>query len=189
MKQRLLLLFLFSTLSVTLCRAVSTGQVLGKVVNTSTNTLVPNIEIVFENKLDKVVIVCDENGYFNIDHIPTGRYDVTVRYLNKTFIVTRVPVYDNYSTDLVISVSEDSDFPEVVVTAYSQPLINTTSSNNVDLKNSTNRQPTRSLTEALEMQRGVDVRDGKLFVKGSSDVKFFIDGTPILGQPALQRSW
>jgi hypothetical protein len=189
MKSHFLLLFLFCTLSSTLCHAVSTGQVMGKVLNSSTNALVPDIEIVFENKLDKVVVTCGENGHFYIDHIPTGKYDVTVKFMNKTFVVTRVPVYDGYSTDLEVNVSEDSSLPEVIFTPYTQPLINTTAPNNVQLNNSSNRQSTRSLSEALEMQRGVDVRDGKLFVKGSSDVKFFIDGTPILGQPSLQRGW
>lgn len=184
----LLLAALFFSLVCTV-KAATTGQVTGKIILAETQVFLPNTEITFENSMDKAVVTTAENGIYYADHLPTGKYTVTVRYNNRTFIMKNVRVYDGYATEVNFTVSNSETLSSTVFVEKQEKLISSISPTDVMLGNSENNQPTRSLNEALSSQPGVDMRDGKVYVKGSSEVRFFIDGTPVMGQPTIQRGW
>ena len=170
-------------------KAATTGQVTGKILLLQTGDFLANTEITFENSMDKAVVSTAENGIYYADHLPTGKYTVTVRYNNRTFIMKNVRVYDGYATEVNFTVSNSETLSSTVFVEKQEKLISSISPTDVMLGNSENNQPTRSLNEALSNQPGVDMRDGKVYVKGSSEVRFFIDGTPVMGQPTIQRGW
>ena len=62
-------------------------------------------------------------------------------------------------------------------------------SNDIKRTNSSFNQPTQSLNDVLSTQPGCDVRDGKIFIKGSDQVRFFIDGEPVMGPPTQNKVW
>lgn len=177
------------TATTTLLKAASTGQVTGKIIVAETQQLLGSTEIIFENSMDKQVLKSDPNGIYYGDHLPTGKYTVTVIFNNRTFVMKNVRVYDGYATEVNFTVSTSEKLSEIVFVEKQEKLISSISPTDIMLGNSDNNQPTRSLNEALSSQPGVDVRDGRIYVKGSSDIRFFIDGTPIMGQPTIQRGW
>lgn len=184
------LAFLLMMLSTSIqAHAVSMGQVIGRVLLKETNQPVAFAELIFENKMDRVVVVANEYGHYYADHIPTGNYQISINFNGRTFIMKKVQVYDGYTSEIEFSLSNDSGLPLLVELEKKQNLLSSVTKNDITLKNSNNHQPTQNLADALSSHAGVDVRNGKLYVKGSSQVKFFVDGTPVMGQPTIGRVW
>ncbi len=168
-------------------KAVSVGQVIGQITEKENNKPISYAEVTFENSMDKVVVTANEYGYYYADHLPTGKYQMRVSFNNRTFFANKIRVYDGYTSEINLSLSNNNSLPSIVQLEDPEPAIFV--SNDVVLKNSSVNQPTRSLSEVLSVQPGMDVVNGKLYVKGSSRVQFFIDGTPVMGPPVLQRVW
>jgi hypothetical protein len=184
---KLLLLVLTSAFFVTQAYCASIGQLMGKLEVKETKLGIANVEVVFENNMYRIAVMTNEYGFYYSDRMPTGKYEMSVVFNNRKFVVKQVRVYDSYTSIINLPISETNDLPDVVYLDIAPNQI-AVSSNDIKLNNN-HHQPTQSLTDALSNQAGVDVRNGKLYVKGSNQVKFFIDGTPIMGQPSFQKVW
>lgn len=179
----LLLSFSFSA------KAVSMGQVVGKVIEKEGMKSLPYAEITFENSMDKVTVTANEYGYYYADHLPTGKYQMRIVFNNRTFFMNKVRVYDSYTTEINFMVSNKETLPASVEVEMKENLFSSVTSTDIKLTDNGHNQQSRSLTDVLNMQGGVDVFDNKVYVKGSSQVKFFVDGTQVMGQPSLARGW
>ena len=169
--------------------AVSTGHVIGQITQTESKLPFGNAQITFENRMDRIEVQADENGHYYASHLPTGKYQMRVVFNNRTFVMNDVHVYDSYTTEVNMAVSTDSSLPPKVVLATNENLFSSVTSSDIKLTNNTNNQPTQRLNDVLSQQPGVDVVNGRIFVKGSDQVKIFIDGTPVMGQLAQTRVW
>ncbi|HRG88242.1 MAG TPA: Plug domain-containing protein [Chitinophagales bacterium] len=169
--------------------AVSTGNVIGQVTNKDTKLAYGNAMITFENRMDRIEVQADEHGHYLASHLPTGKYQMRVVYNNRTFVMNDVHVYDSYTTEVNFTVSNDSTLPPKVVMPTEENLFSSVTSNDIVLTNSKNNQPSQRLNDVLSQQPGVDIRGGRIFIKGSDQVKIFIDGTPVMGQPMQNRVW
>jgi len=167
-------------------KAVSSGEVIGQVIEKETSKPVAFAQIVFENSMDKVVVTANEYGYYYAMHLPTGKYQMRVTYNNRTFVVNKVRVYDSYSTEMNFVVSNSNNLPETVEVIKKEPVINPLQPNDIILTSNTLGRGSASLGDVLMMQPGLDVVDGKLYVKGSDKVRFFIDGTPVMGIASIR---
>jgi hypothetical protein len=181
----LLLLFGISFLA----NAVSTGHVLGRVTEKETGKEVAYANIIFENRMDKIEVQANEYGYYYASHLPTGKYQMRVVFNNRTFFMNQVRVYDSYSNEVNFVVSSDPLLPATVELERKEPIISSVASNDIVLSNSSFNQPTQSLGEALNREPGVNVINGKIFVKGSDQVHFYIDGTPVMGRVNAGKGW
>lgn len=187
-KTLVLLLFLGSVALVT--RAATMGQIVGRVIDEATNQPVAHATIIFENSMDRIEVLANENAWFYADHVPTGRYSMTIIYAGHNFVMKKVRVYDSYASELDFYVSSAANLPDVVLVPKVEPLISAIRPTDITLANNDGRlQPTQQLSDVLAAQPGVDVKNGVLYVKGSSAVKFFIDGTPVMGPAVLTRGW
>ncbi len=169
--------------------AVSDGNLLGRITVKETKQVLAFAEITLESNVDKVVITANEYGLYYANHIPTGKYKMTVVFNNRTFVMKNVRVYDGYTMEANMALSNDTALAAVVEITYTESQVSSVQSTDITLRNNSNKQATRPLSEALSAQPGIDIRDGRLFVKGSDQVKVFIDGTPVMGQPRLDRIW
>lgn len=170
--------------------ATSIGNLTGRVWIQHGTRPLPDAEVVLENSYDKITVETNEYGYYYANRIPSGKYTMKIYYNNRLFELKKVTVYDSYTTDLTVSVSNDTTLPYLnTLNKHDQRLSALESHADVRLTNSDNNQPTRSLTDALSNYPAMNVRDGKLVVKGSDQVRIFIDGTPVIGQPSLPRTW
>lgn len=178
----LLLAFSFSA------KAVSMGQVVGQVIEQETMKVLPYAEIIFENNMDKVTVSANEYGYYYADHLPTGKYQMRIVFNNRTFVMNKIRVYDSYTTEINFLVSNKETLPAKVEVAMNENTMSSVTSSDIKVSNSS-FQTARSLAEVLDMQSGVEVFGGKVYVKGSGQVKFFVDGTQVMGQPSLGKAW
>lgn len=172
-----------------LLAASSMGEIMGKVSVKETAAPVANAIITFENSMGKTVVTANEHGMYYGTRVPSGRYEMRVEYNNRTFVMKSVRIYDGYATEANFTVSNDDSLAAIVEIPRTDALYSGSAPTGITLSNNNTQQPTRPLNEALSMQPGMDVRDGKLYVKGSGEVKFFIDGCPTIAPPAVQRIW
>lgn len=180
-----LLLVLFTTNTF----AVSDGNLLGRITVKETKQPLAFAEITLESSMDKVVVTANEYGLYYANHIPTGKYKMTVVFNNRTFVMKNVRVYDGYTIEANMALSNDTALAAVVEVPFTESQVSSVQSTDITLRSNGNKQATKPLSEALSAQPGIDIRDGRLFVKGSDQVKVFIDGTPVMGQPRLDRIW
>lgn len=177
----------------TLCIALPTyagnGEILGKLTVKETHAELANAEVTFENSMTRMTVKANEHGMYYGLHLPEGRYEMRVSYNTTTFVMKNVRIYDGYTSEANFAVSNLDSLPATVEIPRTDQLYSGSAPTGISMKNDDKLQPTRQLGDALSMQPGVDVRDGKVYVKGSGDVKFFIDGTPVIGQPTIQRTW
>lgn len=169
--------------------AASMGQITGKVTDKETSGPVAYAMITFENSMGKIEVEANEYGLYYGNHIPTGKYQMRVSFNNRTFVIKNVRIYDGYATELNFLVSSNENLPALVEVQKTDVMISSVQPTDINLTNSSNLQPTHSLADLLVMQPGVDVRNGTLMVKGSGDVKFFIDGSPTMAPAHIERIW
>ncbi len=190
MKTQLKLLtafFIFSSFCYSAMGA-SMGQIVGQVTQKESSQPLAFAQIVFENKMDKIEVTANEYGHYYSNHMPTGRYEMRIQHNNRTFVMI-VQVYDEYTAEINFEVSSDNNLPQKVILATNQNLFSSVSSTDIRRSNSSNHQPTQSLNDVLSTQPGCDVRDGKLYIKGSDQIRYFIDGEPVMGPPTQNRVW
>ncbi len=160
-------------------RAVSSGDVVGQVVDLDTHKPVPFAKVVFENYYDRVTVTANEHGYYYGLHIPEGRYQMRVVYNQRTFVMNRVKVYDSYSSEVNFFVSDCDTLAPVVLEKTPNPVIQAFQSNDIVLSQSEMGNASMSLSDVLMAQPGVNIFQGRLYVKGAP-VKFFVDGSPVM---------
>ena len=170
-------------------KAISMGQVVGQVLEKETHQPVAFAQVVFENRMDKFDFQANEYGHYYAAHLPTGKYQMRVVYNNHTFVMKEVQVYDGYTSEINFTVSNDNSLPPKVVLEKTENVFSSVTSNDIKLNNSTFNQPTQSLNDVIMQQPGCDVRNGKIYIKGSDQVRFFIDGEPVMGPPTQNRVW
>jgi len=160
-------------------KAVSSGDVLGQVIDIETGKPVPFAEVIFENYYDKVTVVANLNGFYYGFHIPEGRYQMRVVYNERTFVMMRVKVFDSYAREVNFFVSCNDTLPTVVFETTPNPLIRAFEPHDVVLTSSEMGSAAMSLSDVLMSQPAVDIYQGRLYVKGAA-AKFFIDGSPVM---------
>src|SRR5262245_51848589 len=103
--------------------AVSTGHIVGQVTVKETGKPVALAKIVFENSFDKIEVEANEHGHYYASYIPTGKYQMRVSFNNRTFVMNHVRVYDSYSSEVDIALSNNEQLPEKVELERTEPII------------------------------------------------------------------
>lgn len=170
-------------------KATSLGYIVGRIAVIESGDGIANAEIVFENKMDKIVAYTNDHGYYYANHLPSGKYSMKISYNKKVFAAKNIHVFDGYTTEINLNLSNSTTLPELNEVKAEENIITANPSNDILISTNKNNQPTRSLNDVLSTQPGMDVRDGNVYIKGSNQVRFFIDGTPVMGSPAHNRVW
>lgn len=174
----LLLIFLLLLLPHRL-KAVSSGDVLGQIIDFDTKQPVPYATVVFENYYDKVTVTANEHGFYYGFHIPEGRYQMRVEYNQRIFIMNRVKVFDSYSREVNFFVSCSDTLACTVVETTPDPVINPFEPHDILLTSNEMGNGSVFISDILMEQPAIDIYNGHLYVKGA-EVKFFIDGSPAM---------
>ena len=85
-----------------------TGDINGQVIEKETMSPVAFAEITFDNGNVKTVVSANEYGYYSVKHMPTGKYQMSVRYNNRTFVINKVRIQDTYTAGINFMVSNSS---------------------------------------------------------------------------------
>ena len=86
----------------------ATGDITGNIIEKETQEPVAFAEVTLENGSSKTVIIANEYGHYSANHLPTGKYHVTVKYDNRTVSMNNVQIKDSYTSGINLIVSNNS---------------------------------------------------------------------------------
>ncbi|MCG8606101.1 carboxypeptidase-like regulatory domain-containing protein, partial [bacterium] len=172
-------------LCVTAAHGGITGAISGLVKDKDTGNVLPGANILVEGTTAGAM--ADKNGYFLIQNLPAGTYDIKVRMIGyREFMYRQVQVNVDITTNLDPQLStEVLTMREVIVTNKRELIQGETTSSSyfVSGKEISDDLPVDSYREAASLLPGMI---GNHFRGGrETDVVYMVDGLPIQG--ALSR--
>lgn len=172
--------------------AGNTGKISGRITDAATGEAIPGINIIIEKT--SLGAASDFEGYFTINNIPPGSYDVTVSgigYQKRKYVSVKVSADFTVKLDVQMTVEAISK-NEIVVIAEA-PMVRkdlTSSQASVDASQ-IETLPVESVDQILSLQAGIiKGSDGALHIKGgrSSEISYNVNGVSISNPFDYSRS-
>ncbi len=91
-----------------------TGDINGQVIEKETMSPVAFAEITFDNGTNKTVVSANEYGYYSVKHMTAGKYQMSVKYNNRTFVASKVRIQDSFTSAFNFMVSNSSELSSTV---------------------------------------------------------------------------
>ncbi|MFN8284553.1 MAG: TonB-dependent receptor [Chitinophagales bacterium] len=163
-----------------------TGRIYGKVIDAAKNTPLEYSSVTIQNLRDSSKIfgaLVDEKGLFEITSIPLGAYKLTVSFVGyKDFVNEKVLVIPPDKLDVnlgTVKVSEDAKVLSEVVVSGEKALMTVNAEKKVFNMEKNTMAAGGSAIDALKQVPVVNVdQDGNLEMRGSGNIKIFINGRP-----------
>lgn len=92
----------------------ATGDITGQIIEKETQAPVAFAEVTLDNGVTKTVIHANEYGHYSANHLPIGKYNVSVKYDNHTVAMNAIHIKDSYTIGVNLVVSGN---PSTVETA------------------------------------------------------------------------
>ena len=91
-----------------------TGDINGQVIEKETMSPVAFAEITFDNGNTKTVVSANEYGYYSVKHMTAGKYQMSVKYNNRTFVMNKVRIQDSFTSGVNFMVSNNGELSSTV---------------------------------------------------------------------------
>ena len=91
-----------------------TGDINGQVIEKETMSPVAFAEITFDNGTSKTVVSANEYGYYSVKHMTAGKYQMSVRFNNRTFVANKVRIQDSFTSGFNFMVSSSHELSSTV---------------------------------------------------------------------------
>ena len=91
-----------------------TGDINGQVIEKETMSPVAFAEITFDNGTNKTIVSANEYGYYSVKHMTAGKYQMSVKYNNRTFVANKVRIQDSFTVGVNFMVSSKNDLSSTV---------------------------------------------------------------------------
>ncbi len=156
-----------------------TGKISGKIIDRDTGEPIIGANILIKDTY--LGAAADIEGYYYINNIPPGTYDITVTAIGyKKTIITKVKVRIDLTTNLNVQlVSEAIELGEEVVVVADKPMVikDLTSTKETVSSEDINMMPVEDIGAVVNLQAGV--MDGHFRGGRSNEVAYLIDGIPV----------
>lgn len=180
-KKFLLLLFLISSFSSALLYSQSTGKIMGKVIDASTDEGIPFANVLVDGTT--LGAASDMNGNFVILNIPPGLYSVTASYIGYQKVTIKdITVNVGFTTTLDFKLTPgEITLEAVVVQGDRNPLIrqDLTNPTVAITSESLENLPVDNISDVIKLQAGVVTGDdGSIHVRGGygNEVAYTLNG-------------
>jgi len=161
--------------------AQSTGKIMGKVVDASTNEGIPFANVMLDGTT--LGAASDVDGNYVILNIPPGKYNVTASYIGTQKVTIKgITVNVGFTTPLTIKLSQgEVTMDAVVVQGERNPLIRQDLTNPVVAITSESLEilPVDNISDVIKLQAGVVTGDdGSIHVRGGygNEVAYTLNG-------------
>jgi len=91
-----------------------TGDINGQVIEKETMSPVAFAEITFDNGTSKTVVSANEYGYYSVKHLTAGKYQMSVKFNNRTFVASKVRIQDSFTSAFNFMVSSSHELSSTV---------------------------------------------------------------------------
>lgn len=162
------------------------GRISGKVVDAAKNIPLAYSSVTIRNLKDSSILLgslIDEKGLFEINKVPFGAYELTISYIGyKDFIKKPVLVIPPDKMDInlgTIKVEEDAKALEEVQVTAEKSYMQVNAEKKVFNMEKNTLSTGGSAVDALKQVSVVEVdQDGNLSMRGSGNLRVFINGKP-----------
>lgn len=156
-----------------------TGKLSGKIIDRDLNEPIIGANVIIQDTYFGAA--ADIDGYFFINFIPPGEYNVVVTAIGyRKTIITEVRIRIDLTTNLDVElVSEAIDLGEEIVVVADKPLIikDLTSTKQTVSAEDISMMPVEDIGAVVNLQAGV--MDGHFRGGRSNEVAYMIDGIPV----------
>ena len=83
----------------------ATGDITGQIIEKETKMPVAFAEVTLDNGTTTTTITANEYGHYSANHLPTGKYHVTVKYDNHSIVMNEIRIKDSYTMGVNLIVS------------------------------------------------------------------------------------
>jgi len=90
----------------------ATGDITGQIIEKETMSPVAFAQVTLDNGITKTVIRANEYGHYSARHLPTGKYEVLVKYDNHTVAMNAIHIKDSYTVGINLIVSSKTSTVE-----------------------------------------------------------------------------
>lgn len=164
----------------------------GQVVDIETQTTLPGASVIILNTDPLIASVTDNDGYFRIDGVPLGRYDIEIRFIGyKTYILSKMQVTASKEVVLEAQMQEEAFSLEAVIVKPSTDKTRTINSMAIISGRTFSAEETRRYAGGMNdparmasAYAGVavgNVQDNAIIIRGNSPkgVKWKLEGVEI----------
>jgi outer membrane receptor protein involved in Fe transport len=186
-------LFIISLILISFIFAAEMGRIQGRVVDASTNDVIPGASVVLEGT--EMGAACDENGNYLIPFAPAGTHRVTASCIgfNPT-TQDLVVVISNQTTNLNFKLNPTIyQIQPTVVHATRAVVIRTqTQTSHTTTADDISKMPISAINQIITLQAGVSQSGLETHVRGGrgNEIAYFIDGVltkaPHYGDQSVQ---
>ena len=167
-------------------KAPAIGRISGKVVDAGKSTALEYSSVTIKNLKDSSILLgslVDEKGFFEITNIPLGAYELTVSYIGyKDYVQKPIMVIPPDKLDVnlgSLKVEEDTKVLQEVEITAEKSFMQMNAEKKVFNMDKNTLSSGGSAVDALKQVPTVDVdQDGNLSMRGSGNIKVFINGRP-----------
>ena len=186
MKLVVLMTALFLGVGNLLNAQVTTGTIMGKVLEMDSATVMPFARVYIEYQGTKTSVLCDENGRYKMDGLTPGIYFVGATFAGaKQARYGDVPVTPEGITFLDLVMPRDSMLAEVPVFTYRNPLIDINipklTISTEDIEHSPYIRNPLTLLSSVSSDVKMEEGSGQILIRGSrpGDAVYYIDGVKL----------
>lgn len=167
-------------------KAPAIGRIAGKVVDALKSTPLEYSSVTIRNLKDSSIILgslVTEKGIFEIVNIPLGAYELTVSYIGyKDYVQKPIMIIPPDKTDVnlgTLKVEEDTKVLQEVQVTAEKNFMQMNAEKKVFNMDKNTLSTGGSAVDALKQVPVVEVdQDGNLSMRGSGNIKVFINGRP-----------
>jgi outer membrane receptor protein involved in Fe transport len=172
---------------VTMAGEVSSGEVTGIVINEAGMVPFSNVTVAIYSLPDSSItrgVATDSNGYFKIDNLPEGDYNLVITFIGYKSRSIRFALSEGQNTldvgEIILSESAE-DIGSVNVVAIKPQIIYRDNKKILNVSEFQNAGAS-TLTEVLENAPSVTLdSEGNVLLRGSGNFTLLIDGKPVPG--------
>lgn len=180
-------LFWFVFLLVYSSYSVAQSSVYGKIYRVGSEKGVSGLSCKLSNSLNQYVTMTDSLGKYTFYKVISGMYDLDFTYDNRNYRITRIRLSEGEFRELTFDVFTDSTLPQLVIIQDPGPPVIQNGFGEGDYRVKYKGPPV-DLSQGVQNGK-VDFIGGKFRIKGSDRVKIYIDQSPVMAQPIIDKGW
>ena len=179
MKSKIFVFLVCSLFIPVILFAANTGKIVGSVVDKETGDLLPGANILIVGT--SMGAATDIYGKFIILNVPVGTFSLRAAFMGyNTVTFENIRVSGDLTTTVDFELTPTAIMGEAVTIVAERPLVQTSATNVTRIQSfeEFKNVPARSVTAIIQMQPGVVVRDGQIYIRGGrrEEIGYYLEG-------------
>jgi len=159
----------------------------GNILHAETGNRIAGLRVTLQNGMNSHQVLTDSSGAYTFFKVNRGIYQLELTFAGREYIISKIHLAEGEFRELSFDIHTDGLLPPRIEFVDPGPALIQNGFGEKDHRVKYNGPPA-DMSQSI--QKGyVDFLGGKLRIKGSDRVKIYIDQSPVMGQPIIERGW